>query len=96
MQADISRGSDTQQRHASSQRLLRESPIEETKEALHKSKPVIASAAKQSIFACQSNTYGSPRRCAPRDDGLMQTFPKFFGVLRHTFNKNSLMSNNNA
>ena len=45
------------------------------KEHLHKSIPVIASAAKQSIFACQSITYGSPRRYAPRDDGLMQTFP---------------------
>ena len=45
------------------------------RESLHKSKPVIASAAKQSIFACQSTTYGSPRRCAPRDDGLMQTVP---------------------
>jgi hypothetical protein len=46
-----------------------------SRESLHKSKSVIASAAKQSIFACQSTTYGSPRRCAPRDDGLMQTFP---------------------
>ena len=45
------------------------------REGLRKSKPVIASAAKQSIFACASNTYGSPRRCAPGDDGLMQTFP---------------------
>ena len=45
------------------------------KEHLHKSIPVIASAAKQSIFACQLITYGSPRRYAPRDDGLMQTFP---------------------
>jgi len=46
------------------------------KEALHQSKPVIASAAKQSIFACQPGTYGSPRRCAPRDDGRMRTFPQ--------------------
>ena len=46
------------------------------KEPLHKSKPVIASAAKQSISACESCTYGSPRRCAPHDDGLLQTFPR--------------------
>ena len=45
------------------------------KQAPHQSKPVIASAAKQSMFACPSCTDGSPRRCAPRDDGLMQTFP---------------------
>ena len=45
------------------------------KEHLHKSIPVIASTAKHSIFACQSITYGSPRRYAPRDDGLMQPFP---------------------
>jgi len=38
-----------------------------------KSKPAIASAAKQSILVCPSITNGSPRRCAPRDDGLMQT-----------------------
>ena len=38
------------------------------REHLHKSKPVIASEAKQSIFACKSSTDGSPRRCAPRDD----------------------------
>jgi hypothetical protein len=43
-------------------------------ESLHKSKSVIASVAKQSIVACQHGTYGSPRRCAPRDDGLMQIF----------------------
>ena len=42
---------------------------------LHKSQPVIASAAKQSIFAYPSCTDGSPRRCAPRDDGLIQTYP---------------------
>ena len=47
----------------------------EPKQAPHQSKPVIASAAKQSIFAYPSCTDGSPRRCAPRDDGLMQTFP---------------------
>jgi len=46
------------------------------KEHLHKSIPVIASAAKQSIFACESCTYGSPRRYAPRDDGHKQTFSK--------------------
>ena len=45
------------------------------KQALHQSKPVIASAAKQSILLCPSCTDGSPRPCAPRDDGLMQTFP---------------------
>ncbi len=38
--------------------------------------PVIASAAKQSIFACQSTTYESPRRCAPRDGRLRQTSPR--------------------
>ena len=47
-----------------------------SKESLHTTQPVIASGAKQSIFACQFCTYGSPRRCAPRDDGLIQTFPK--------------------
>jgi hypothetical protein len=40
-------------------------------EHLHKPKPVIANEAKQSIFAFQACTYGSPRRGAPRDDGLM-------------------------
>ena len=45
------------------------------REHLHKSKPVSASAAKQSMLACPSCTDGSPRRCAPRDDELMQTFP---------------------
>ena len=43
--------------------------------ALHVSKLAIASAAKQSILACEACTYGSPRRCAPRDDGRMQTIP---------------------
>jgi hypothetical protein len=47
-------------------------------DAMHKSKSVIASAAKQSIFARQSTTDGSPRRCASRDDVLMQTFPSSF------------------
>ena len=41
---------------------------------MHKSKSVIASAAKQSIFACPSITYGSPRRCTPRDDAPVQIF----------------------
>ena len=45
------------------------------KQAPHQSKPVIASAAKQSIFAYPSCTDGSPRRCAPRDDGLIQAYP---------------------
>ena len=45
------------------------------KQAPHQSKPVIASAAKQSMFAFPSCTDGSPRRCAPPDDELMQTFP---------------------
>ncbi len=45
-------------------------------ESLHKSKSVIASAAKQSILACESCTYGSSRGCAPRDDGRMQNFPR--------------------
>ena len=60
------------------------------RESLHKSKPVIASAAKQSIFACQSITYGSPRRCAPRDDGLMQTFPSAatYEVRSHAYRAN--------
>jgi len=44
-------------------------------QVLHQSKPVIASATKQSIFAYPSCTDGSPRRCAPRDDGLNQTYP---------------------
>ena len=46
------------------------------REALHKSKFVIASAAKQSTRAYKSSTYGSPRRVAPRDDGFMQTLLK--------------------
>ena len=56
--------------------------IKHAGEPLHKSKPVIASAAKQSIFVCQSSTYGSPRRCAPRDDGLMQTFLSEVAICR--------------
>jgi len=47
---------------------------------MHKSMPVIASVAKQSIFACQSVTYRSQRRYAPRDDGLMQTFPRLHSI----------------
>ena len=35
---------------------------------------VFASAAKQSTWAYKLSAYGSPRRVAPRDDGLMQTF----------------------
>ena len=38
-------------------------------EGLHKPPSVIASAAKQSSSLAQSHTDGSPRRCAPRDDG---------------------------
>jgi len=34
----------------------------------HKSKPVVASEEKQSIFACQSSTDALPRRYAPRSD----------------------------
>jgi acetyl-CoA carboxylase carboxyltransferase component len=51
------------------------SPIPNVKEALQKSNPVIASAAKQSILYSESSTNGSPRRYAPRDDGLTHTFP---------------------
>ena len=61
------------------------------REHLHKSIPVIASAAKQSIFACQSSTYGSPRRYAPRDDGLMQTFPKDRGPARRALEPDALI-----
>ena len=46
------------------------------KEALNNSKARMASAAKQSRFPWKSSTYGSPRRCAPREDGRMQTFLK--------------------
>jgi hypothetical protein len=45
------------------------------KDDLQKSNSVIASAAKQSILYSESSTYGSPRRYAPRDDGLTHTFP---------------------
>ena len=38
-------------------------------EGLHQPGSVIASAAKQSSSLAQSRTDGSPRRCAPRDDG---------------------------
>ena len=48
------------------------------REGMHKPKPVIASAAKQSILVSESRTYGSPRRCAPRDDGLMKSVTKPF------------------
>ena len=44
-------------------------------QVLHQRKTVIASAAKQSNGACPSCTDGSPRRCAPRDDGLIQAYP---------------------
>jgi len=49
-------------------------------EHLHQAKPVMANEAKQSIFALQSCAYGSPRRCAPRDDGFMQTFSIHFFI----------------
>ena len=49
--------------------------IPSVKEALQKSNPVIASAAKQSILYSESSAYGSPRRYAPRDDGITHTFP---------------------
>ena len=61
------------------------------REGLHKFKPVIASAAKQSIFSYQSSTYGSPRRYAPRDDGLMQTFPKDRGPARRALEPDALI-----
>jgi len=46
----------------------------EAMEHRHKSERAMASNAKQSTLACESGTYGSPRRYAPRDDRLMQTF----------------------
>jgi hypothetical protein len=49
-------------------------------EHLHQSKPVMANEAKEFIFAFQSCAYGSPRRCAARDDGLMQTFSIHFFI----------------
>jgi hypothetical protein len=48
-------------------------------EALNNSKARIASAAKQSSFSWKSSTDRSPRRCAPRDDGRMQSFLKACG-----------------
>ncbi len=45
-------------------------------EPLKNFKPVMASAAKQSISDFESSIDGSPRRDAPRDDALMQTSPK--------------------
>ena len=36
----------------------------------------MASKAKPSTLACESGAYGSPRRCATRDDRLMQALPK--------------------
>ena len=44
-------------------------------EGLHKPPSVIASAAKQSSSLAPSRTDRSPRRCAPRDDGRIQSFP---------------------
>ena len=44
-------------------------------EGLHKPPSVIASAAKQSSSLAQSHTDGSPRRCAPRDDGRFPGLP---------------------
>ena len=49
-------------------------PLARLKEALHKTMHVIASAAKQSTLVGASSLCGSPRRYAPGDDGLMQTF----------------------
>ena len=46
------------------------------REPLKNFKPVIASAAKQSISDFESSIDGSPRRDAPRDDALMQTSPR--------------------
>jgi hypothetical protein len=50
----------------------RNNPLED----MQKSKPVIASAAKQSSITSELNTYASPRRCAPGDQGRMQNFPQ--------------------
>jgi len=52
------------------------------KETLNKSKTAIASAAKQSRKSQRLHSYGLPRRFAPRDDILIQRYPKylpFFG-----------------
>jgi len=54
-------------------------------EPLQKSKPVIASVAKQSILDSESITHGTPRHSAPREDGLMQAFP---GSLCFAFSAN--------
>jgi hypothetical protein len=48
----------------------------EAMEHRHKSERAMASNAKQTTLACESVTYGSPCRCAPRDDRLMQIFPQ--------------------
>jgi len=48
------------------------------REGMHQPKPVMVSAAKQSSLVFESRTFGSPRRCAPRDYGLMKRFPKRF------------------
>ena len=45
------------------------------REGLHKPPSVIASAAKQSSSLAQSRSDGSPRRCAPRDDGRFPSLP---------------------
>jgi len=46
----------------------------EAREHRQKSERAMASNAKQYTLACESGTYGSPRRYAPRDDRLVQTF----------------------
>ena len=48
-------------------------------EILNKSISVIASEAKQSRMSAKSKTSGSPRRFAPRDDGVVQCFLKRLG-----------------
>jgi hypothetical protein len=41
--------------------------------ALHQFLLVIANEVKQSKNLCKSKAHGSPRRCAPRDDGVLQS-----------------------
>jgi len=48
----------------------------QAKNGLRTPKTVIASAAWQSMLACAPITYGSPRRSALRDDGLMKIAPQ--------------------
>ena len=48
-----------------------------SKETLINLKSVIASEAKQSTTAIKSTTYGLPRRCAPRNDEVVQSLPNY-------------------